>query len=217
MLRGSFSTGEAAKGLYGSPMSVAHFELFTTILLDKIQAKIQNNALPSNLEPKNIRENEALQEQIWQGIDIGAIYDATESLLANELQLIKEKSEELSNRGHPEAAKAAANLHNDLQKQRTDLISEKISVTEFGQQCHQLINAAQQGELKNHRGFLNNIWHGIKVALNYLTAGAVSVTPTKSIEKTVAMKKALTDFLESTETKPDAPKEPDKPRNKSPR
>lgn len=200
MLRAVVSTGDSAKITYGTPMTEEHFELFTAILLGKVQEKIQNKTLENNLAPKAIRDNEELRERIYKGIDIDAIYDATQSLTVN-FQQIKEKSVELSNRGYLEAAKASSELYDNLTAQKESLIQGKLSVKDFSENCNVLIIEAQNSELKNHRGFFGRIWHSIKVALNAITFGAVAITPTKSIQKTMEMKDSLKDFLDSNASK----------------
>lgn len=207
MLKGAVSSGEGAKLTYGTPMSNDHFELFTAMLLGKVHEKIKNELLPENLEPKAIRKNAELQDHIWQGIDVSAIYDATEALSVH-LQQIKTMSDELKNRGYDKAASAAVSLYNDLKLQNEDLIQGKVSVEDFSKNCNQIIEQAQNGELKNHRGLFGSIWHGIKVALNAITFGTVSITPTKSIEKTIEMKNALNHLVDSSRLN-SSPKEPD--------
>lgn len=200
MLRGTVSRGEGAEITYGIPMTEEHFELFTAMLLGKIQEKIQNKTLENNLEPKDIRDSEELQERIWKGIDIDAIYEATKNLTVN-FQKIKEKGEELSNRGYSKAAQAAFDLYCNLTVQKESLIQGKLSVQNFSENCNELIEKAQNSELKNHRGFFGSIWHGIKVALNAITFGAVAITPAKSIQKTMELKDSLQSFLDSNRSK----------------
>lgn len=200
MLRGTVSRGEGAKTIYGIPMTEEHFELFTAMLLGKIQEKIQNKTLENNLEPKDIRDSEELQERIWKGIDIDAIYEATKNLTVN-FQKIKEKGEELLNRGYSKAAQAAFDLYGNLTVQKESLIQGKLSVQNFSENCNELIEKAQNSELKNHRGFFGSIWHGIKVALNAITFGAVAITPAKSIQKTMELKDSLQSFLDSNRSK----------------
>lgn len=207
MLRGAVSRGEGAKETYGTPMTEEHFELFTAMLLGKIQEKIQNKILENNLEPKEIRDSEKLQERIWKGIDIDAIYEATQNLTVN-FQKIKEKSDELSNRGCSKAAQAALELYSNLTVQKESLIQGKLSVQDFSKNCNKLIEEAQNSELKNHRGFFGSIWHGIKVALNAITFGAVAITPTKSIQKTIELKNSLKDFVDSNANKVEDESEP---------
>lgn len=207
MLRGAFSRGEGAKITYGTPMTEEHFELFTAMLLGKIQEKIQNKILENNLEPKEIRDSKKLQERIWKGIDIDAIYEATQNLTVN-FQKIKEKSDELSNRGCSKAAQAALELYSNLTVQKESLIQGKLSVQDFSKNCNKLIEEAQNSELKNHRGFFGSIWHGIKVALNAITFGAVAITPTKSIQKTIELKNSLKDFVDSNANKVEDESEP---------
>jgi hypothetical protein len=201
MLKGAVSSSEGAKQTYGTPMSNEHFELFTAMLLGKVHEKIKNELLADNLEPKAIRQDSTLQDKIWDGIDVAAIYDATEAL-ALHLQQIKTMSESLSNRGYAKAASAAVGLYNDLRSQNDNLIQGKIPVEEFSKNCNQIVEQAQQGELKNHRGLFGSIWHGIKVALNAITFGAVSITPTKSIEKTIEMKNAINHLVDSAKLNP---------------
>ena len=208
MLRGTVSRGEGAQMIYGTPMTEEHFEIFTAMLLGKIQEKIQNKTLENNLEPKDIRDSEELQARIWEGIDIDAIYNATQNLTVN-FQQIKEKSDELSNRGYSEAAKAASDLYDNLTAQKESLIQGKLSVQSFSKNCNKLIEDAQNSELKNHRGFFGSIWHGIKVALNAITFGAVAITPTKSIQKTMELKDSLKDFLDSNRSKDEHKNKPE--------
>lgn len=207
MLRGAVSRGEVAKITYGTPMTEEHFELFTAMLLGKIQEKIQNKILENNLEPKEIRDSKKLQERIWKGIDIDAIYEATQNLTVN-FQKIKEKSDELSNRGCSKAAQAALELYSNLTVEKESLIQGKLSVQDFSKNCNKLIEEAQNSELKNHRGFFGSIWHGIKVALNAITFGAVAITPTKSIQKTIELKNSLKDFVDSNANKVEDESEP---------
>lgn len=199
MLRGRLC-GESAKDTYGTPMTKEHFDLFTAMLLGKIQEKIQNKTLENNLEPKEIRGGEELQKRIWKGIDIDSIYDATQNLTDN-LQKIKEKSEELSNGGYSKAAQVASELYGNLTSQKESLIKGELSVQKFSENCNKLIGEAQNSELKNHRGFFGIIWHGIKVALNAITFGAVAITPTNSIQKTMEMKDYLKNFVDSNASK----------------
>jgi hypothetical protein len=208
MLRGAVSRGEGAKIIYGTPMTEEHFELFTAMLLGKIQKKIQNKTLENNLEPKEIRDSEKLQERIWKGIDIDAIYEATQNLTVN-FQKIKEKSDELSNRGYSKAAQVALEIYSNLTVQKESLIQGKLSVQDFIKNCNKLIEEAQNSELKNHRGFFGSIWHGIKVALNAITFGAVAITPTKSIQKTMELKNSLEDFVDSNANKVEDESEPE--------
>lgn len=128
-------------------------------------------------------------------------------------QQIKEKSEELSNRGYLEAAKAASMLYDNLTAHKESLIQGKLSVKNFSENCDALIIDAQNSELKNHRGFFGSIWHGIKVALNWITFGAVAITPTKSIQKTMEMKSALKDFADSNASKVEDESEPEENTN----
>ncbi|OGV28930.1 MAG: hypothetical protein A3E88_02540 [Legionellales bacterium RIFCSPHIGHO2_12_FULL_35_11] len=200
MLRRAVSKGECAEKNYIHPMTEEHFELFTAMLLGKIQEKIQNKTLKNNLEPKDIRDSEVLQKIILKGIDIGAIYDVTQILTVN-FQEIKEKGEELSNRGYLKAAKAALDLYSNLIVQKENLIQGKLSIQNFSENCNKLIEESQNSELKNHRGFFGSIWHGIKVALNAITFGAVAITPTKSIQKTIKLKDSLTNFVDSNASK----------------
>jgi len=208
MLRGSFSTGESAKIVYGTPMTEEHFELFTAMLLGKIQQKIQNKALENNLEPKDIRDNKELQKRIWEGIDIDAIYEATQNLTVN-FQKIKAKGDELSNHGYSKAAEAALDLYSKLTVQKESLIQGKLSVQDFSENCNKLIEEAQNSELKNHRGFFGSIWHGIKVALNVIKFGAVAITPTKSIQTTMALKDSLKGFVDSNASKVEDESQPE--------
>lgn len=116
-------------------------------------------------------------------------------------QQIKEKSEELSNRGFLKAAKEASDLFGNLIAQKESLIQGKLSVQNFIENCNKLSEKAQDSELKNHRGLFGSIWHGIKVALNAITFGAVAITPTDSIKKTMELKSALKDFADSNASK----------------
>lgn len=174
----------------------------------KYKKKIQNKTLENNLEPKEIRDSEKLQERIWKGIDIDAIYDATQNLTVN-FQKIKEKSDELSNRGYSKAAQVALEIYSNLTVQKESLIQGKLSVQDFIKNCNKLIEEAQNSELKNHRGFFGSIWHGIKVALNAITFGAVAITPTKSIQKTMELKNSLEDFVDSNANKVEDESEPE--------
>jgi hypothetical protein len=212
MLRAAFSRGEDAKTTYGTPMTEEHFELFTAMVLGKLQEKIQNKTLENNLEPKDIRDSKELQERIWKGIDIDAIYEATQNLTVN-FQKIKEKGEELSNHGYSKAAKAALDLYSNLTAQKESLIQGKLSVKNFSENCNKLIEDAQNSELKNHRGFFGSIWHGIKVALNAITFGAVAITPTKSIQQTIEMKNSLKDLEDSNASKVEDESEPEENTN----
>jgi hypothetical protein len=200
MLRDVLYKGDIAKINYGTQMTEEHFELFTAILLGKVQEKIQNKTLENNLVPKDIRNNKKLRERIYKGIDIDAIYDATQSFTVN-FQQIKENSGKLSNRGYLEAAKASSELYDNLTAKKESLIQGKLSVKDFSEKCDLLIIDAQNSELKNHRGFFGRIWHSIKVALNAITFGEVAITPTKSIQKTMEMKDSLKDFLDSNASK----------------
>lgn len=200
MLRGAVSRGEGAKMTYGTPMTEEHFELFTAMLLGKIQEKIINKTLGNNLEPKDIRNSKELQEKIFKGIDIDAIYEATKNLTFN-FQKIKEKGEDLSNHGYSKAAKSALDLYDNLTVQKESLIQGKLSVQIFSENCNKLIEKAQNSELKNHRGLFGSIWHGIKVALNLIAFGAVAITPTKSIQKVIEMKDSLKNFVDSNASK----------------
>lgn len=208
MLRGAVSRGEGPQMSYGTPMTEEHFELFTAILLGKIKEKIQNKTLENNLEPKEIRDSEALRERIWEGIDIDAIYEATQNLTVN-FQKIKEKGAELSSRGYSKAASAALDLYSNLTVQKENLIQEKLSVQNFSKNCNKLIVETKNSELKNHRGFFDSIWHDIKVALNAITFGAVAITPTKSIQKTMELKDSLSNFVDSNASKVEDESQPE--------
>lgn len=124
-------------------------------------------------------------------------------------QQIKEKSEELSNRGYLEAAKVASDLYDNLTAQKESLIQGKLSVQKFSENCNKLSEEAQNSELKNHRGFFGSIWHGIKVVLNAITFGAVAITPTESIQKTMELKNSLKDFVDSNANKVEDESEPE--------
>lgn len=200
--------GDGAKITYGTSMTDEHFKLFTTMLLGKIQEKIQNKTLENNLEAKDIRDSKELQEKIWKGIDIDAIYETTKNLTFN-FQEIKKKGEELSNRGYSKAATAALDLYRNLTVQKESLIQGKLSVQNFSENCNRLIEEVQNSELKNHRGFFDGIWHGIKVALNAITFGAVAITPTKSIQKTMELKDSLKNFLDSNANKVEDENQPE--------
>ena len=200
MLKGTVSSGEGAKITYGTPISNEHFELFTSMLLVKVQEKIQNKELTDTLEPRTIRDDIELHEEIWKGIDIVGIYDATQALTL-QLKQIKDKGDELVGRGCYKAGKAASDLYNDLTAQKISLIQGKLPVQDFSQNCNRLIEESQKGELQNHRGFFGKIWHGLMVALNILTFGTVAITPTTSIQKTMKMKFVIQNFLYSHENK----------------
>ena len=117
------------------------------------------------------------------------------------LQRIKEKGEELSRRGYPRTAKIIDDLYTNLIAQKENLIEEKSSTQDFHKNCNQLIEEAQDSELKNHRGFLGTIWHSIKIALNAITFGVVSAPTTKSIQKTTELKDSLKKIIDSNAIK----------------
>ncbi len=182
--------------LADKPISEEHFDLFIATLLGKIQEKIKAKVIKNDLDPLDIRDKDDLQDKIWEGIDVESIYDATAAFAAH-LQQIKDKGEGLTRRGYPAAAQDAANLYRDLNAAKDELMKGNLTVKEFGGRCDQLVEDAEESELQNHRGFFGNIWHGIKIALNVITFGAVSVTPTAAIEQTTALKKSLSKFMES--------------------
>lgn len=232
---------ESSKYKYGTSMSEEHFNLFIVVLLMKLEERIQINQM-GNTEPRDIRNNSKLQEKIWEGIDVDAIYDGTYLLAAQmpmvniseripdlNLQQIKENfqkinvylqqikenfhdintyfeqietiAQKFSAEGYHKAAEAASELYNTLTDQKQSLFEGKITLEEFGNNCDQLIETAQKSELRNHRGVLGEIWHGINIALNALTLGAVKITPTKSIEKIREMKAVIQSFVENKENK----------------
>jgi len=59
---------------YPLPMSEEHFKDFTSRCLDAVQKKIDAKQLSSELTPEQINQN---IENIWEGIDLAAIFDAT--------------------------------------------------------------------------------------------------------------------------------------------
>jgi len=86
-----------------------------------------------------------------------------------------------------------------LTNAKTDLFQQKLSFQNFIKNCHKSIEIAQNSELKYHRGFWGNLWHAIKVALNIITFGAVAVTPTKSIVKTINIHKTFNSLVDSND------------------
>ena len=117
------------------------------------------------------------------------------------LQRIKENGEELSRRGYSRPAKIIDDLYTNLIAQKENLIEEKSSTQDFHINCNQLIEEAQNSELKNHRGFFGTIWRSIKTALNAVTFGAVSAPTTKSIQKTTELKDSLKKIIDSNAIK----------------
>lgn len=212
MFEGSVVGDNASMAYDGESMSKEHFDLFVAILLDRVNGKITNKTIESNLDPKSIRNDPKINDEIWKGINLNKIFDTTKAIDTN-LKKIKEKSIELTSRGYPEASQATQKLYSALNDQKNSFIDKKIPIQEFIENCNTLIDTAQKGELKNHRGFLGNIWNGILNALNFLTAGAVTIKPTDSIQKTIEMKKTLSDFMESSKAIPEENERIEKPFN----
>jgi len=212
MLKGSLSGG-GAKLLYPQPMSEDHFALYTKILLARLNEKIATQQIKSDLEPQNIRRNPELMEEVWKGIDAASIFDASQALLVN-LQTIKDKADKLSNAGYTTAAKASYTLYDKLTEQKDNFINGKVSVDDFKTNCDQAILEAQSGELKNHRGFFGKVWNAIQTALNVITFGLVSVTPTDSIQKTINTKNAISELVKAAQKSP-APPTPGEVENSS--
>lgn len=162
---------------------------------------------------KTVLKNEKIRNFIMENKEHPALFLWENSKKVEPLnvyfQQIKEKSEELSNRGYLEAAKAVSMLYDNLTVQKESLIQGKLSVQDFSKNCNKLIEEAQNSELKNHRGFFGSIWHGIKVALNAITFGAVAITPTKSIQKTMELKSSLEDIVDSNANKVEDESEPE--------
>lgn len=179
-------TGTLAKQSFANEaMSEEHFTLFTNMLLDKINKKIARGEIPRDLDPLKIQNNtDAIQDKLWEGIDVAKIYDITEALsLVNSVK-IKEKGEELIQRGHSKAGKEALILYSNLELLENQLINNKISVVEFAKKSNELIERAQQGSLKNHRGIFGAMAHGILTVLHTLSMGAVSTKSSASIQLT---------------------------------
>jgi hypothetical protein len=197
-MKNAFTLEDPAKQSGINPMSKTHFDLFTKVCLWKLQ-----NAPLENIDTINLSENVDLQQEIWRDINMGLIYDTTEAITLF-IQEIKEKSDELQKRGYTEAASAALALHEGLTQECKNLFEGKQSVPSFSKNCKKLIETAEESKLSDHRGFFGTILHGIKVALNAITFGAVSVTPTKSVAKL----KAINSELQKKEVLP-APDESD--------
>lgn len=183
-------------------MSTDHFDLFTNVLLAKVLEKIEEKKQKGELSPEVIAKDEKLQGEIFDGIETDKIYDSTK-LWTSLVEEIKAKGKALWERGYPQASNHALDLYNDLTEQKNNFCVGKIGVQVFATDCKRLIERAEQSELKNHRGFFGNIWHAIKVALNVLTFGAVAVTPTTSIQKTMAIKQTLEGLTSPTENNPE--------------
>lgn len=177
--------------------------------------EVQKNDLISKREgqmlEKEMLEKEILEKEMKLLERIKNIQKIMHPLeiITQHLQQIKEKSDELSNHGYSKAAQAALELYSNLTVQKKSLIQGKLSVQDFGKDCNKLIEEAQNSELKNHRGFFGSIWHGIKVALNAITFGAVAITPTESIQKTMELKNSLKDFVDSNESEVEDKSQPE--------
>lgn len=122
-----------------------------------------------------------------------------ESGLDESLKQLQEKATELRSRNYPDAAKAAENLVNALEAQKKEFLLGKIDKGTFVSKCKDEIDIAQKSTLKDHRGFFANIWHGLKVALNFITRGYVEITPTDSMQKTVQLRDTLKSFSQAEE------------------
>ncbi|KTC76766.1 hypothetical protein [Legionella brunensis] len=106
------------------------------------------------------------------------------------LEQIKEKATDFKG-SYPKAWRAADTLYKDLTSQKEQFISKKITKEDFVTNCKNLIDDAEKGELKNHRGFFGRIFHNIQKALNVITLGLVGVSPTDSLVKMGMFKDSL--------------------------
>ncbi|KTD23787.1 Uncharacterised protein [Legionella lansingensis] len=154
-----------------------------------------------NFEPA--LEHEAVRQFLIDKKDHPAITKWKKGLLLEEsefnknLQRLQEKATGLQSRKYPNEAKDAQDLYDTLATQKKRFYSGEIKKDVFVRNCNDAIEIAQKSTLKNHRGFLGNIWHGLKVALNFITRGYVEVTPTDSIKKTQELKDSLKSITEA--------------------
>ena len=178
----------------GQLMSEEHFNLFARLCLSKIQEKDLKN-----IDPTKINSSDELKDEIWNDIDMGKIYDITAFLatIIQEIKKLKEKGDELSNRGYTDAARAAIGLHDNLILEIYNVSLGKTLINSLNETCQKLITNAETSELKDHRGFFGTIWHGIKVALNKITFGAVAIKPTDTINKVTQLKTTLNTLCDS--------------------
>lgn len=144
MLRGALSQGEAAQEIYGTSMSEGHFNLLTELLLTKVKDKMENHALEANLEPKNIRDNQELQKEIWSGIDVSGLYDATKALTEN-LQKVDALAKRLDKQGNAKASTAARTLYEGITSRTNEFIDGRLSIKDFRSQM-QSVNSNGRAE-----------------------------------------------------------------------
>lgn len=189
-LKRSFTQGDDA-------MSEDHFNLFTALLHAKINDKITPQTIPGTEASKDAKERFA--QHLWEGIDVAAIYDASESIVAN-LKRIDSMSTDLKNRGHQEASDVVHHLSIDLDQEKTALIQGKSSIQNFAQNCEAFIENAAK-DLGEHRGFLSKLWNAITKSLGLL----VQPKPTNSIQKTTEMKNSLKEMLQASQSRTPEP------------
>lgn len=172
-------------------------KLLIPILFTQLQNNIIQKELWAQLDEPNAEKNNELQQKIWEGIDVEAIYIRMRQFLTqfeNHLNELNAQRSDLHKRGYDAARDAARDLYDALGENKKRLMIGELSFTDFAANCGQLITGAQKGELKNQRALLGSIWHEITLLLNWLTRGAVSVSNTKSIEKIMIFKTILNDF-----------------------
>lgn len=201
MMRGALCM-EEVRMMGSEPMHQEHFNLFITVLLDKIDEKIRNGEIPA-VEPKQIRDAPELQEQIWKGIDIAQIYEYTApkynelSQFNAAMEQLQEKATSLKLQGHTKASEEVSDIYAQLSAKRNSYVCGEIDTEQFASSCTSIVDDAQnksESQIQKHHGVIENIFHSIRKALNVITVGLVEVKPSELMQKTRDMKSALADL-----------------------
>ena len=178
---------------FNESMEEEHFVFFSRILLNMISEKIENEIIPSNINPKNIRDDENVRNMIWEGIYLEGIYDVTYQF-DKDLEQIQNKSLELRQRGYTVEAVITEELLINLKTERSAFINGEQDSVEFSDRCQSLLQEAQENRLSNLRGFGKIINNLLNILLCFATFGIANLIAgkfyiiTKESDSTVKIK-----------------------------
>lgn len=161
----------------GRYITTTQFNLFMHLLLAAIQKKMETDDVkPERYTLQEVKENkEGVKVKLLEGLDPGLLYDKAEFLLplAQQIEKLEPKINELRHRGYSKAADKAQALKESLETQLIKLGSGTLDIPQFKDACKCILEDRAYEPLKDHRGF-RGFFAGIGNAIvNFFSAGQV--------------------------------------------
>lgn len=120
-----------------------------------------------------------------------------------QIEKIKNKADQLKTRGYNEASDAALALYTNLKEEHQKYERNPQNAQQFKDESRRLIADAENGILKNHRGFFGNLFHHILTALDCITRGAIHTRETDSSKIIRETKESLAAIRNANSEQPD--------------